>query len=107
MNNYFEEQRETLKHKLWTYIDSLSDSDGFVLVVSKDELTFTILKSAGWDEHVLELEPLKEAEVRRDVQRLYEIRKGLITEQTSLATKVSVKKKELANIQLAITKAIK
>ena len=103
--SYYDDRKEKLKQKLWTAIDNLAESDGFVLTATEDNIQFTTLKSTGWDEHVLELEPLKEAEVRQEVQQLYRVRTGLIAEQASYNTKITARKKTLEQLEAAIAKA--
>jgi hypothetical protein len=103
--SYYDDRKEQLKQKLWVAIDSLGDSEGFVLIASSDVIQFTKLASTGWDEHVLELEPLNEAEVRREVQQLYKIREDLIKEQASYASKISARKHTLKLLDAAVAKA--
>ncbi|MGY1946675.1 hypothetical protein [Nocardia asiatica] len=98
---------EALKAKLWAAIDELDDDDGFVLVAASDEIQFTRLKAVrGWDDSVLELDPLVEAETRKEVQRLGRLRDELFKTCTRLDQEITTKQARLDDINAALTRAL-
>ncbi|MFE7744460.1 hypothetical protein [Nocardia sp. NPDC057455] len=100
--------KEALKAKLWAAIDELDDDDGFVLVATSDEIQFTRLKAdAGYDhEGLLYLDPLVEAETRKEVQRLGRLRDELFKTCTRLDQEITTKQARLDDINAALTRAL-
>lgn len=105
--------KAALKAKLCAAIDALSDADGFVLVATADDITWTDLKAAGWDERVLELEPLKAAEVRREVGRLWDecedarrVQAGLDRRHAELEREIAEKEARLADVNAALANVL-
>lgn len=98
--------KEELKTKLWTAIDSLSEEEGFVLVATEGDISFTPLKAGGWSEHVLEIEPLEHASLRKWNGDLQARNRVLEEEAKSLQSKISVKSRQLKDIETALAKAL-
>lgn len=102
-----------LKAKLCAAIDDLSDADGFVLVATTDDISFTRLKSAGWDERTLELEPLVAAEARKEVSRLWDqcgdarrAKAGLDRQIAGLEQEITEKERRLADVNTALANVL-
>jgi hypothetical protein len=100
--------KQALANKLWAAIDSLEDSDGFVLVATSDEITFTRLHSdAGWDnDAILELAPLNEPEARSELARLGRLNDDLAKRNTELRAQIEAGKQRLADLRAAIANAL-
>lgn len=98
--------KAALKRKLCAAIDDLSDADGFVLVATADDITFAHLKAAGWDEHVLELEPLKAAEARRDYEYWRRIASEMERSNAALERETAAKEARLADVNAALANVL-
>jgi hypothetical protein len=96
-----------LKRKLCAAIDQLGDADGFVLVATTDDLSFTRLRSAGWDERTLELEPLQAADARQEASRLRDECVAARGMKAALEREIAAKEQQLADATrvLAIAEA--
>lgn len=101
----FIDYKEQLKEKLWLLIDQLSDEEGFVLTATAEEISMVKLRAAGYDENLLEIEPVQLAEYRTWHASAMKERKDLINEIASFNTKLSNRKKQLRQIEAAIAKA--
>lgn len=97
---------DALKDKLWAAVDDLDDSDGFVLVATAEDVTFTCLKSTGWGDHVLELEPLNRAEVWRHLKALTLAVRREEKRLKELDAEIEEKRSRLADIQAALANAL-
>lgn len=98
--------REQLKAKLGTALDQLEDSDGFVLVATAQDVSFTYLKAGGWSGHVLELEPLDVAEAKQELDRLRYWQTDAERRKKQLQEEIAVKEQRLADIDAALAKAL-
>lgn len=101
-----EERVSALKRKLWAAVDQLEDADGFVLVATAGDVTFTRLKAAGWDEHVLELEPLDIADAQCEYRNVRKYQEDAAKRVRELDAEIAVKEARLADIDAALANAL-
>lgn len=98
--------RRSLKRKLGAALDALTDADGFVLIASSDEISFTTLKAARFcEDQLLELEPLNAAEAHRDWSEAAAHNQTLREKNTALERDIAENQKLLAKLQAAIAVA--
>lgn len=99
--------RADLKRKLCAAIDTLGEADGFALIVSADDVHFTRLRAAGWNEdRVLELDPLNAATEQAEVARLRRQVAGLQTRERDLKAEVAELESRRDELQAAIDNAL-
>lgn len=97
---------ESLKRKLCAALDELGDADGFVLVATAEDVSFTRLKAAGWyEDRVLELEPLNEAEARQEYAKLADSVVDLRRAKEKLDRDVAAQQELLDTLNTAIAHA--
>jgi hypothetical protein len=98
--------KDALAQKLWAAIDALGEADGFVLVATEDEITFTRLKAAGWNDAYLEQDVFAVAELRKEHDRLAGSNRILTKENDDLQVKIEAGQRLLDQLQAAVANAL-